>query len=488
MNRLNKMTSIALALVITASVAVAAPFTFGVISDTQDTAGTGTNSVATNIIAAVNQQFIAKGVSFVVQPGDLTDTGNAVSLQARLNANAPLTAAGIAFYGLRGNHEGDATSQAFFQANYIPASSGGVAVSVAPFDNTSYSVTYNGTKIVMLDYNTSGSTSLMDSATAWTGAQLGVADHTQAFVFHHKNLLGQNHKDNQFGSGNDSNPTQQNAFISTLQNNGVRYDISGHDHMDHRSMVTSPDGNSKVQELICASDSTKYYAASSGFSTRETVYSDQQDKIGYYTFTVDGPRVTGRYYATDHMPNGDISASPTWTLMETFGYSTNGKQFTVARGASYSAVSNSIASGSGFLGTAMSLGGTNTLTATAEGARAEADDVNTGWTPAVAGMRSDILTLWGLANALGATTTDAYALTMSYTPGAVSPVIAHQNDDGSWAPLASVDNLDGTISASGLNYAGNFAVVPQGFVPEPASVSLLVLGGLAVMARRRNRR
>ena len=116
MNMLTKITSIALALVITASAAVAAPFTFGVISDTQDTAGTGTNTVATNIIAAVNQQFIAKGVSFVVQPGDLTDTGNAVSLQARLNANAPLTAAGIAFYGLRGNHEGDAASQTFLQA------------------------------------------------------------------------------------------------------------------------------------------------------------------------------------------------------------------------------------------------------------------------------------------------------------------------------------------------------------------------------------
>ena len=46
-------------------------FTFGVMADTQDTMGTGVNTVSTNILNAVNQQFLAKGVSFVVQVGDL---------------------------------------------------------------------------------------------------------------------------------------------------------------------------------------------------------------------------------------------------------------------------------------------------------------------------------------------------------------------------------------------------------------------------------
>jgi len=489
------------AILAAAAPAFAAPWTFGVISDTQNTmngGGTpsGLNSVSTHIIGAINLEFVAKGVSFVAQPGDLGDNGSTASLQTRLDANSALTAAGIPFYGLRGNHEDNSACQTFFNANYIPASTS-TAVVAQQASTSNYTVTYNGTKIVLLDILTADSTTSMASATTWMSGQLSATDHTQAFVFQHKNLLGQNHKDNAFGSGNDSNPTQQNAFFAALATNNVKYDISGHDHMNHRSIVTSPDGQNKVQEIISASDSTKFYTASSGFSSREQTVSDQQNKIGYYLYKVDGPRVTGQYYTTDKSSttsgaDGDITTDAitgraAWTLQDTFGYSLNGKQFTVGSGSSYSGVTDSISAGTSsygetFRGTSMSLSGFNTNTATAEGNRACADDVNTGWTPVTVGWASDVLTLWGLANNLGSPTTDPYSLTMSYdTSTAVFPTIKHQNDDGSWTELATINNGDGTVTASGVTFAGNFAVA----VPEPASLGLLGLGALALLSRRR---
>ena len=440
--------------------APAEAWSFGVMADTQFTGYStgGTNGVSTDIIDAVNQQFIAHGVDFVIQVGDLCESGGASQLQTRLDHNEALTAAGIKFYGLRGNHEGDATSKAFFQSNFIPSAGGGLNVEVAPFDSASYAVSWKGCKFVLLDYPTSTSTAAMDNATVWTSTVLGELDHSQAFTFHHKNLLGQNHKDNQFGSSNDANPAQQNAFLAALQANGVRYDMSGHDHMNHRAIVTSPDGNSKVQQIICQSDSTKFYIASSGFSSREQSISDQQLKIGFYTYTVDGPKVTGRYFSAekdtpDTSQNGTIVANPVWTLQDTFGYSLNGTQTTVARGSSYAGITDSTAKAvsngeTGYLGTAMGiLDGTNSTTGTAEGNRAEVDDLNTGWAPKSGALVSDVLSLWGMNNALGSTQTDTFTLTLSYDPAASNPTLVTRSGSD-WVNAVS-GNTGGTNNCVG---------------------------------------
>ena len=524
-----------LATLASAGIASADPFTFGVIADTQDTIGTGTNTVSTNIIAAVNAQFIAKHVSFVVQPGDLGDSGSVASLTTRLAANAPLTAAGIPFYGLRGNHEDNAAGQTFFNANYIPTSTSSAVVE-RQAGTSNYTVTYQGTKIVMLDILTADSATAMTSATNWMNNTSGIgapgvlqeADHTQAFVFQHKNLLGQNHKDNAFGSSNDANPTQQNTFFAALAGNNVKFDISGHDHMNHRSIVTSPDGLNKVQEIISASDSTKFYTASSGFSSRETTVSDQQNKIGYYTYTVDGPRVTGKYYATDKTTtasgaDGDIKPNPVWTLQDTFGYSLNGRQVTVARGTSYVGITDNtdLAIGlatkygeTGYVGTSMSiLGGSNSLTATAEGSRPEADDLNTGWAPRTNGLASDVLTLWGMNNALDGAApgmTDDFVLCMTLSTGSLSTgqILLGKDANGNWVNAVDL-NTGGTKNfvlgaySSGfalgtygvdpstdtawavVNHTGEFGVA----VPLPGAVwsGLALMGGMLVHQIRRRR-
>ena len=509
--------------------AKAEAWSFGVMADTQATlSGTayGINSVATTIISAVNQQFNAAGVRFVTQVGDLTDNGSLAGLQTRLDANSGtlpgVTGLNVPFYALRGNHEDSGITSgvpgdtAFFQNNYIPASTSSARVEVAP-DGLSYAVTCNGIKIVLLDINTAYSTTTLDQQTNWMSNTSGTGvlqenDHNQAFVFEHKNLLGQNHKDNQFGSGNDVNPTQQNAFFAALANNGVHYDISGHDHMNHRSIVTSPDGQNRVQEIMCQSDSTKWYTSTTGFSSREQSISDQQNKIGYYTFTIDGPCVTGRYFATP-VVNNNIGTNPTWTLQDSFGYSTNGKQFTIARGMSLTGIEDNITAGAGYLGTNMMiLAGVNGLTGTAEGSRPEVSDVNTGWTAGTDGLASDVLHLWGLNDGLGSAQADMYTLSMSFDTALVSdgvlPALDVMDASGNWVPAVQqnfggtghwvgnsaptttlgdygFDTTTATVWAN-INYdnASEFAAVP-----EPSAFGLLGLGSLALAGfRRRNRR
>jgi len=513
-----------------ASSAFATPFTFGVMGDTQwsgtDSTGNNKNSVAVNQAKACNAQFVAAGVDFVVQVGDLTDNGSTAGLQTRLDANSALTNAGIAFYGLRGNHEDTTAAQTFFNNNYIPTSSAAATVSVDA-GTSNYSVTYKGTKIVLLDILTADSATDsktgLSQATTWMSGQLSAADHTQAFVFDHKNLLGQNHKDNAFGSSNDANPTQQNAFFSTVATNNVKYVISGHDHMDYRSVVTSPDGKSSVQEIITASDSYKYYTPSTPVSSRDNPVAEQLNKTGYYLYTVDGPRVTGKYYATTPLANGDVATNPVWTLTDKYGYSLNGTSKLVAQGGSYK-VTHSIAAGtsygeSGYVGTTMNiLNGTNGSTLqTADGTpRALTKDLEIGWAAKASGpakAQSDILTLWGMSDLGNVDKTDTFALSLSFAASGISAdalssyFIASKDANGNWINSVDLNNggtrnfIIGAYSDSyglgsyGIDTATNtaWAVVNQTggdfvVIPEPSTyaaiLGALMIGFVAIRRRR----
>jgi hypothetical protein len=149
---------------------------------------------------------------------------------------------------------------------------------------------------------------------AWISSRLdkGTRNATHAFVLSHQNIMGQNHQDSLFTGYTDANPELQNAFFASLQKNEVKYYISGHDHIHQRSIITSPDGASKVEQLICASDSSKFYTPKPasdpkwfGQKAREASLSQELYTIGYYIFTVDGPRVTVEYYSDDHGKYGD---------------------------------------------------------------------------------------------------------------------------------------------------------------------------------------
>ncbi len=439
--------------------ATAAPWKFGVMADTQwakSSDGKNPNGVGVGVIEALNAQFIAQKVDFVIQVGDLTQDGDDIGLKTRADAAEALYKAGIGFFPLRGNHEGKTQASAqTFQTLYPQTRNKGANVFGATnfssplpaLEGLSYSFDHKNARFVLLDQFTradgSSAPGGLDNNTLdqldWITSRLsGKPADSHGFVFAHKNLIGQNHEDTLYGKDPSANPEAQNRLMSCMVANGARYAMGGHDHMHHRSLIKSPDGKSQVQELICSSNAYKFYVPNkpSNDSTyngsanlRETPISQELGTIGYYIFTVDGPRVSVDYYASDNGQPGNGMTGPNpgrinmtampplaFTRRETYGYSLNGREFIVAQGESYAKTEDRFGNTS-----AKILDGINGSKNADFAARPLSKAVDTGWTPKDAAdtkngvLASDILTLWGMAE-LGSDQTDTYVLSMTYDP------------------------------------------------------------------------
>jgi len=352
----------------------------------------------------------------------------------------------------------------------------------------SYAFNYKNARFVLLDQFAPANRDAakkqdltIDLQQSWidtTLAQKPAEGH--AFVFAHKGIISEQHVDNLFGSDPSQNPSGQDAFIIALYKNGVRYYIQGHDHMHNRALVSisggSPtDGVSpKVENIICASDSHKFYtpnfpANDDKFNVaafghrRQAQVSQDLHKIGFYIFTVDGPRVTGKYYAA-LVPNAAPAEkcnkpSPemceymapttpplTFKKAETFGYSLNGKEFQVCQAGQDKCNSSYTQIADNYKGTAMKiLGGTNGSTAQDFDKRSFLKTVNTGWSDKSPAIASNILTLWGMAD-LGQKHTDTYALSLTYTAGGSDSakdalVLTTKGEHGKW--IDAVDHNEG---------------------------------------------
>jgi hypothetical protein len=522
--------TLVLAVLIGAASVFAEPWKFGVMSDTQwtcpaDPAGQNPNGVPKSIISQINTQFINEEVKFVIQVGDLTENGYDADIATRAAAAQPLYDAGIGFFPMRGNHETYAKPDRSnnygitqFRISFPQTQNGTFTKSnsssftlgsnfnspalVGSYPNDlkgmSYSFDYgptgNNARFVIID-DWATSNKRVDAAgypygysiadqQAWISDRLNkVTRGTEhAFVFSHQNLMGENHQDSIFNGYTNANTDMQNTFFASLQSNDVKYYISGHDHIHQRSIISSPDGASKVQELIGASDSSKFYTPKAltdpkwyAQKGRETSLSQEMYHIGYYIFTVDGPRVTIDYYSDDHgdwksdssYPEGPTGAgsqiTPTFKFIkkETWGYSLNGHEFLVAQGQTYTSVVDTFGTT-----TARILSGINGSAAKDYNNRPVTKTVNTGWapkndadgwpkqrnrtagsTPKADDLASNILTLWGMAD-LGSNQTDVYTLSMTYNDK-VHPFgddgfgVATRDGDGNW--INAVDmNLLGT--------------------------------------------
>jgi 3',5'-cyclic AMP phosphodiesterase CpdA len=485
---------------------------FGVMADSQWAVkddGKNPNSVAAVIIEQINRQFIAGGVKFVVQVGDLSDNGSVPATATRAVFAQSLYNAGVGFFPIRGNHDGSQAAANEFRRvfpqtrngthnttpadavkaldGYDPApantgapftlgsdfSSPALAGGSSGLDGLSYAFTHNNARFVLLDQFTrtdgtgSGSANVNNNNIAdqldWIGSALkGKPAGGHAFVFGHKNLIGQNHNDNLLGANPAQNPALRNAFLATLAANGVRYYISGHDHIYHRSLVASPDGATRLMQLMCASDSTKFYIpavpspdARYNNPPREVPVTQERNTIGYCIFTVDGPRVTVEYHSAAVNPRLSssqyiITSSPAlaFGLRETFGYGLDGKQFLVPQGESYSVVQDTYRRTA-----ARILDGINPGTLADGSGRPLTKAVDIAWTalPSASALASDILTVWGMGMRPGVAETDVYALSMSYDetrlpslkPGDGRFGLATRDAGGKW--VAAVDgNFGGT--------------------------------------------
>jgi len=503
------ISSLALGLLCAMSNADADPWKFGIMSDTQwkaDLDGLNPETSAVGIIRQLNHEFIAQGVKFVIQVGDLNDketdspNGNPDNrtMDTRAAAAQALYDAGICFFPLRGNHEGSPTA-----ANELPAlfpqtrgegdTCGAVNFSspFATLDGLSYAFDYDNATFVLLDqftrkdgsnYNGTSNDNVIDQLD-WIESELdGKGADRHGFVFSHKELIGANHSDTLFGSSPASNPDAQNRFYRVLQENGVRYEIGGHDHNHLRSFMLSPDGEHVLQNIITASNSYKFYTPKLPSNDerfdlpafgmlRETPIAQELYTVGYYIVTVDGPRVTVDHYASDNGCGGSLGAGVDCDLLvtpeldlvkrERFGYSLNGKAFRIAQGESYTVVEDSYAATR-----ARILGGTNGSRARLMDGRATIKDVNTGWTSRRDAQRglhshdrrdllaSDVLTLWGLTD-LGAEQADTYVLSMSF-----DKLPVHLGNGG--FGIAARDTQGRWVNAVALNVGGEskFVVGP----------------------------
>ena len=478
------------------SMATGMPWKFGVMADTQwgnrttDPANPATCAIA--IINALNARFIAHGVKFVVQVGDLVDKevwdcpdtytndpfGNAGkkairTLPYRAWAVQDLYDAGIGYFPVRGNHEATRiAAQEIPQLFPQTIGNGNMFDTSRIIDSNnpnlvglSYAFDFNNVRIVFIDQfqRKDGSGSTNDNAID----QIGWVDSTladrpsdmHAFVMAHKNLSGQNHADCLFGVNATSNLASRDAFIASLQANKVGFYVGGHDHMHHRSIVCDSGNSKDIEQIICASNSHKFYTPkASPNDPSEKVVAQELYTIGYYIFTVDGPMVTVDYYSSANSNDfGPFSLAQTpepitFYRRERFGYSQNGQEFVVANNESYSVVQDS------YKGTRVKiLDGINADT------NADADfnnremvkTVKTGWRDRPEGCASAALKLWGLCENLSLCdasltgpwpnadqdyVTDTYVLSLSYDTSLLRPsqlvtarvCLATKDEDGVW--------------------------------------------------------
>ena len=565
---------------ISISAASAQSWKFGVMSDTQwgvADDGKNPNSCAVDIIKALNQQFIEKKVKFVIAVGDLVDKlgDKKTGVTAESVANAEdvraafaqeLYNAGVGFFPLRGNHDSHRLSGAEFKRIYPQTQTGAMNATPenvfsvpnpdaatqpfpkpagSPFtigtnfstpdpkttknldwSGLSYSFDYNNARFVLLDQfaplNAKEGEKLdltIDQQVPWISETLaGKPAGGHAFVFGHKGLISENHVDTLFGSDPAESGLNQNAFITAMYKNGVRYYIQGHDHMHNRSLVSATTGtptdgvSPKVENIICASDSDKFYRPNVPSNdekynvavfghTRQAQISQELRKVGFYVYTVDGPRVTGEYYASqvpNAAPNSRCKTDPdmcefmiqttpalSFVKAETFGYSLNGKEFLVCQdgqekcNSSYTQVADSY-NGT----TAKILSGTNGSKAQDRDKRSLLKTVDTGWTDKGGEVASNILTLWGMTD-LNSKQTDAYVLSMTDKSMGKGALGLASKSKGKW--VNAVDKNQGgnkkfvagpwkkgyELGAYGfdaktntawavINYTGNFAVATLG--------------------------
>lgn len=431
----------------------AEPWKFGLMGDTQwksNLDGQNPNTVAAGIIRQINSEFIHHDVKFVIQVGDLVDQYSTQAFDTRADEADALLYAGIGFFPLRGNHEASSAA-----ANHMSYAFPQVCGDVNTFGATnfsspsvnlqclSYSFDFNNVRIVMLDQFTrkdntgfDANNNISDQLNWLTSTLSGRTPGTHAFVFSHKPLIAQNHVDVLTGANPSSNASVQNNFFRILAENNVRYSIGGHDHLHHRSIIYSPDRQFTLQELICSSNSYKFYTPATpsvdqryNNPSRELPISQELYTIGFYIFTVDESHVTVDYYSSlngcsnswESLTDCDLKTTPQLSFVkrESYGYSLDGKEFIVKNGESLTVIKDTCKLANSLMTRAAVLNGSNATSCKLLDSRYTVQNACTGWKirsedEKSAGLASDRLRLWGMADKIGSNKSDTFALSMTY--------------------------------------------------------------------------
>jgi hypothetical protein len=348
----------------------------------------------------------------------------------------------------------------------------------------SYSFEYKGSKFVLIDQFAPADRdpSLPQQLTiapqeSWIESTLATKPaEGHAFVFAHKGLISEQHVDTLFGKDPSQAAAAQDAFIAAMYKHGVRYYIQGHDHLHNRALVSVTSGSPldgfspRVENIVSQSDSHKFYTPNvpsnddkydvAAFGhRREAELSQDLHQVGFYIYTVDGPRVTAKYYAAPvpnaaPTPNCKLASpemceytAPTtpplkFAKLETFGYSINGKEFLICQTGQEKCSNSYTKIADSYKRTSMKiLSGSNGSTSTDFQKRPFLKTVDTGWTDQMPATASDILTLWGMED-FNKKHTDPYTLSLSYADASdASIVLATKGKGSEW--INAVDKNGG---------------------------------------------
>lgn len=208
---------------------------FAVVGDTHVPSAT--------IIGEMVTSMIADQVNLVLVPGDIVQGGsgsNAAELRTQLATwkgyMAPLYAAGIGVYPIRGNHEADVKgdtlsvwNEAFSGAYALPSNG------PAGETNLTYSFTHKNALFLGLDEYVS----LHRVNQPWVDQQLasrGTRPHI--FAFGHEPAFKAFHTDCL-----DDYSMERNAFWNSLTAGGAKLYLSGHDHFFDIARIDDGDGD-----------------------------------------------------------------------------------------------------------------------------------------------------------------------------------------------------------------------------------------------------
>lgn len=507
-------------------------WSFGIMSDTQWGAnldGRSPGTIAGGVSDRIFESMIDHNVKFVLQVGDNVDretdavNGNpdVRTLPLKPGTVQALTDAGIGFFTVRGNHE--STQQAAIEMQELfpqHQGKGGVLNGAhnfsSPFESLrglSYSFDMDNLRVIVMDqFKRTDGTGLAARNTLdqldWVEDRVkNRPEGMHCLFFSHKQLIGQNHQDTLFGTPGQ-NPDAYNRFISILDEGGVRYTISGHDHVHNRSIITSPDGNSQVMQLIAGSDSAKFYTpripsnADTFNGPTETMLAQELWTVTHYIVTVDGPFLYIDFYSMstdkDYGPTY-MTMPPTgeWFWREQWGYSLNGEEFLITQGEAYTIIKDSFGS------TQMEIiDGVNTSTSTDYAGRPMHKYVCTGWEAAGKGDDSDRVSLWGIAdnlqlndpeltghlpNADKTDESDVFVIQMNGTPRGFrangSFGLATRNADGDWVNAVDM-NFGGVKRFVRGAYRKGYELGTYGVDPRTKQAWAVVNHGGTFVVRR----
>jgi hypothetical protein len=188
-----------------------------------------THVAAADLAGELAASMVEDGVDLVLFPGDIVQAGLGVSgselrdeLSAWKDAVAPLHAAGIGIYPVRGNHEADAPD---ILAAWSEAFSGAFALPTdgpAGEEGLTYSFTHKNAIFVGLD----DYVSLHRVNQGWLDSRLALRPGLpHLFVFGHEPAFEVNHTDCL-----DDDPAARDAFWRSLAAAGAGVYLCGHDH------------------------------------------------------------------------------------------------------------------------------------------------------------------------------------------------------------------------------------------------------------------